>query len=78
MMEMFRFLGTTLWKSLFGKNADSLEAAVDREDELRIIEDSPLSIFKYISMPLDKQSSPPSLAFVAGLLEGVLDSANMV
>lgn len=34
-LQMLMFLNTTVWKALFGKQADSLERSTDNEDECK-------------------------------------------
>lgn len=65
---------TTLWKTLFGKEADKLEHANDDERTYYIIEKEPL-VNTFISVPKDK-GSLNCAAFVAGIVEAVLDGAN--
>ena len=65
---------TTLWKTLFGKEADKLEHANDDERTYYIIEKDPL-VNTFISVPKDK-GSLNCAAFVAGIVEAVLDGAN--
>lgn len=43
----------TLWKALFGKEADKLEQASDDDKTYYIIEKEPI-ITRYISVPKDK------------------------
>merc|ERR1712029_1093148 len=65
---------TTLWKTLFGKEADKLEHANDDERTYYIIEKEPI-VNTFISVPKDK-GSLNCAAFVAGIVEAVLDGAN--
>ena len=65
---------TTLWKTLFGKEADKLEHANDDERTYYIIEKEPL-VNTFISVPRDK-GSLNCAAFVAGIVEAVLDGSN--
>ena len=65
---------TTLWKTLFGKEADKLEHANDDERTYYIIEKEPL-VNTFISVPKDK-GSLNCAAFVAGIVEAVLEGAN--
>ena len=52
-MLPFLFVKSTLWKTLFGKEADKLEHANDDERTYYIIEKEPL-VNKFISVPKDK------------------------
>merc|ERR1712142_691776 len=65
---------TTLWKTLFGKEADKLEHANDDERTYYIIEKEPL-VNTFISVPKDK-GSLNCAAFVAGIVEAVLVGCN--
>ncbi|XP_052124379.1 trafficking protein particle complex subunit 5 [Frankliniella occidentalis] len=71
LIHMLFFIKTTLWKSLFGREADKLERANDDEATYYIIEDEPL-VNKYISVPKDKGSLNCAV-FVAGIIEAVLN-----
>jgi hypothetical protein len=35
-VEMLKFISSTVWRTLFGKNAESLERSTDNEDECEI------------------------------------------
>ncbi|KAJ3314298.1 hypothetical protein HDV04_000680 [Boothiomyces sp. JEL0838] len=37
LLQILLFINTTLWKSLFGKAADSLEKGTDNEDECTLV-----------------------------------------
>nr|ACO14934.1 Trafficking protein particle complex subunit 5 [Caligus clemensi] len=65
---------STLWKALFGKEADKLEHANDDEKTYYIIESEPL-LNRYISVPKDK-GSLNCASFAAGIIEAVLDGCN--
>ena len=67
---MLLFIKTTLWKTLFGKEADKLEHANDDECTYYIIEKDPL-VNKYISVPKDKGSLNCAV-FTAGIIQSVL------
>jgi trafficking protein particle complex subunit 5 len=72
-MQILQFVSSTLWKSLFGKPADSLERSIDHSDEFMIVDYEPLTS-TYVSVPADLgQLSVDS--FVSGILAGVLDAA---
>lgn len=72
MLGILQFLTGPLWKMLFGaaaKDAVSLEKSVEQDDEFMIVEKQPI-VTTYIS------SAPCSCAaFVAGIVRGVLESA---
>lgn len=72
-VEMLQFIHTNVWKSLFGKVADQLEKSSDSENEYMITDNNPL-VSQFISVP--KEYGQLNLgAFVAGIVEGILDSA---
>jgi len=72
MLGILQFITSVVWKMLFGnaaKDAVTLEKSVEHEDEFMIGEKSPV-VSTYIS------SAPCSCnAFVAGIVRGVLESA---
>ncbi|XP_052860100.1 trafficking protein particle complex subunit 5 [Anopheles cruzii] len=70
LINMLLFIKTTLWKTLFGKEADKLEHATDDECTYYIIEKEPL-VNKFISVPKDKGSLNCAV-FVAGIVQAVL------
>jgi hypothetical protein len=73
LVAMLQFLHGQMWKSLFGRVADGLEKATDKEDEYYIYDISPLPN-KFISPP--KEFAHFNCAtFVAGIVNGVLDGA---
>ena len=43
LMNALQFVSTTVWKSLFGKAADSLERSIDHTDEFMIIDYTPIT-----------------------------------
>eukprot|EP00301_Raphidiophrys_heterophryoidea_P000559 c10279_g1_i1.p1 GENE.c10279_g1_i1~~c10279_g1_i1.p1 ORF type:complete len:210 (-),score=53.70 c10279_g1_i1:340-924(-) len=73
-VDMLKFISSTVWKALFGKNAESLERSTDNEDEYMICEKESL-VNRFISVPKDMGHLNPA-SFVAGIVKGVLDSAN--
>lgn len=76
LINMLLFIKTTLWKCLFGKEAEKLEHANDDERTYYIIEKEPL-VNKYISVPKDK-GSLNCATFSAGIIEGVLTNCGFV
>ncbi|KAK9719424.1 Trafficking protein particle complex subunit 31 [Basidiobolus ranarum] len=65
------FINTVVWKTLFGKQADSLEKSTENEDEYMISDNEPL-VNKFISVP--KELSQLNCgAFIAGIVEAILD-----
>ncbi|KAJ4442908.1 hypothetical protein ANN_04502 [Periplaneta americana] len=71
LLNILLFIKSTLWKSLFGREADKLEHANDDERTYYIIEKEPL-VNKFISVPKDKGSLNCSV-FTAGIIEAVLN-----
>jgi len=74
LLNVLLMVKSTLWKSLFGKEADKLEHANDDERTYYIIEKDPL-VNKFISVPKDK-GSLNCAAYTAGVIEAVLYGAN--
>uniref|UniRef100_A0A0V0G8Z6 Trafficking protein particle complex subunit 5 n=3 Tax=Triatominae TaxID=70999 RepID=A0A0V0G8Z6_TRIDM len=73
LLNMLLFIKTTLWKGLFGKEADKLEHANDDERIYYLIEKEPL-VNKFISVPKDKGSLNCAM-FIAGIIEAILNAA---
>jgi len=73
LLGILSFIHTTVWKSLFGKQADSLEKSTEADDEY-MISDNNMLVNKFISLPKNL-SSLNCAAFVAGIIEGILCSA---
>ena len=72
-MSILQFVSANVWKSLFGKPADSLERSIDHADEFMIVDYEPLTS-TYVSVPSDLgQLSVDS--FISGIVAGVLDAA---
>jgi len=74
MINALLMIKSTLWKTLFGKEADKLEHANDDEKTYYIIEKDPI-VNSFISVPKDK-GSLNCAAFVAGIVEAVLVGCN--
>uniref|UniRef100_A0A1X7UGP4 Trafficking protein particle complex subunit 5 n=1 Tax=Amphimedon queenslandica TaxID=400682 RepID=A0A1X7UGP4_AMPQE len=64
------FIQKTVWKTLFGKEADRLEQATATEATYYLFEDEPL-VNKFVSVPKE-QSSFNCAAFMAGTVEAFL------
>eukprot|EP00735_Rhodelphis_limneticus_P006579 TRINITY_DN18_c0_g1::TRINITY_DN18_c0_g1_i1::g.14759::m.14759 TRINITY_DN18_c0_g1::TRINITY_DN18_c0_g1_i1::g.14759 ORF type:complete len:209 (-),score=19.89,sp/Q54YG5/TPPC5_DICDI/65.56/8e-82,TRAPP/PF04051.11/1.3e-43,VanZ/PF04892.7/0.091 TRINITY_DN18_c0_g1_i1:62-661(-) len=73
LINLLGFISSTVWKTLFGKAADSLEKSTENEDEYMISEREPL-VNRFISVP-SELSSLNCAAFVAGIVRGILDRA---
>jgi len=74
LVGILSFIHSTVWKVLFGKQADSLEKSTDKEEEYMIIENQPL-VNKYISTP-KVMAGLNCAAFVAGIIQGILDATD--
>lgn len=74
LLNVLLFVKSTLWKTLFGKEADKLEHSNDEEGTYYVIEEKPL-VNRFISVPKDK-GSLNCAAFEAGIIEAVLDGCN--
>lgn len=70
-LDMLRFIGSSVWKSLFGKAADNLEKSSEDENQFMIIDSDPV-LSKYISVPKEYENLDCE-SFVAGVIEGILD-----
>ncbi|GBG80615.1 hypothetical protein CBR_g31075 [Chara braunii] len=73
LLGILSFVHSTVWKALFGKVADSLEKSTEHEDEYMISEKE-LLVNRFISVPKDMGAFNCG-AFVAGIVQGVLESA---
>ncbi|KAJ3330928.1 TRAPP subunit trs31 [Kappamyces sp. JEL0680] len=69
LLQILLFINTAFWKSLFGKACDSLEKDMLHENEPQLT--------KFISVPKEL-SSLNCMAFVAGMVEAVLDASGFV
>ncbi|KAF9180587.1 TRAPP subunit trs31 [Haplosporangium sp. Z 767] len=70
-LGMLYFIHTTVWKTMFGKQADSLEKSTENEDEYMISDNDPI-VSKFISVPKDV-SQLNCGAFMAGIVEAIMD-----
>lgn len=70
LLTMLLFIKLTLWRCLFGREADKLERANDDDRLYYIIEKEPV-VNQFISVPKDKGSLNCAV-FIAGILEGFL------
>lgn len=73
LLGILQWIYTTLWKNLFGKTADTLEKSREANDEYMLIDNDP-AINKFISVPKEMQALNCA-AFVAGVIEGCMDSS---
>ena len=72
-MSILHFVSSSVWKSLFGKAADSLERSIDHQDEFMIIDYEPIAS-TFVSVPPDLGQLSAD-AYVSGIIAGVLDGA---
>jgi hypothetical protein len=72
--DLLTFISTNLWKSLFGKAADSLLLSDNSEEEYMIYESKPITNH-FVSVPAD-MGNLNCAAYLAGIIAGVLESAN--
>lgn len=68
-MSILQFVSSTVWKTLFGRPADSLERSIDHADEYMIFDYNPITS-NFVSI---HQSSAD--AYVSGIIAGVLEGA---
>eukprot|EP01082_Thalassiosira_pseudonana_P009303 g8278.t1 g8278 contig29:147003-147920(-) len=73
LMSILHFVSSSVWKSLFGKAADSLERSIDNSDEFMIIDYEPITS-TFVSVPTDLGQLSAD-AYVSGIIAGVLDGA---
>lgn len=73
LMSILHFVSSTVWKSLFGKSADSLERSIDNADEFMIVDYEPLTS-TYVSVPSDLGQLSVD-AYMSGIISGVLEGA---
>mmetsp|Transcript_20558 Transcript_20558/g.44124 ORF Transcript_20558/g.44124 Transcript_20558/m.44124 type:complete len:211 (-) Transcript_20558:2949-3581(-) len=73
LMSILHFVSSSVWKSLFGKAADSLERSIDHTDEFMIIDYEPIAS-TFVSVPPDLGQLSAD-AYVSGIIAGVLDGA---
>lgn len=72
-VHMLWYIQKTVWKTLFGKEADRLEQATSNEATYYLFEDEPL-VNKFISVPKE-QSNLNCAAFMAGIVEAFLSAS---
>lgn len=74
LLELLTFVSSTVWKSLFGKVADSLEKSTGADDEYMIMDAEPVTN-TFVSVPADMGNMNVA-AFLAGVIAGVLEGAS--
>ena len=72
-LGMLRMIHGTIWKQLFGKQADELEQIVDSDDEFTISDKDTIT-GRFICFPKN-ESGIYCDAFIAGIIEGILNAA---
>ena len=73
LLELLQFIHTSLWRSLFGRQADNIESSNSSKYEYMIIDNEPL-VNTYISIPKE-MSQLNCAAFIGGIIEGLCDAA---
>lgn len=73
LMNILHFISSNVWKSLFGKAADSLERSIDHADEFMIVDYEPITS-TYVSVPADLGQLSAD-AYISGIIAGVLEGA---
>ncbi|XP_046422694.1 trafficking protein particle complex subunit 5 isoform X2 [Neodiprion virginianus] len=76
LLSVLLFIKSTVWKSLFGREADKLEHANDDDRTYYIIEKEAL-VNKFVSVPKDK-GSLNCASFTAGIVEAILSDCGFV
>lgn len=71
LLESLQFIVSSIWTSLFDKQADSLEKSSEHENQYMIIDNNPV-MTKYIGLPKEYENLNCE-SFVAGIIEGMLD-----
>jgi hypothetical protein len=72
-MSILHFVSSYVWKTLFGKSADSLERSIDHADEYMIVDYEPITS-TFVSVPSDLGQLSAD-AYLSGIIAGVLDGA---
>lgn len=74
LIEVLQFIHTHIWRSLFGKTADSLEKSKENANEYMISDNTPI-LSRSISIPKDLKNLSTE-SFTSGIVESVLDGLN--
>jgi len=72
-MSILQFISSSVWKSLFGRAADSLERSIDHADEFMIVDYDPITS-TFVSVPSDLGQLSAD-AYISGIIAGVLEGA---
>merc|ERR1712194_27976 len=73
LMSILQFVSSSVWKSLFGKAADSLERSIDHADEFMIVDYEPITS-TFVSVPSDLGQLSVD-AYISGIIAGALEGA---
>jgi trafficking protein particle complex subunit 5 len=73
LLEILKFIHSTLWRYLFGRQAKDLEQSNTAPDEY-MISDTDLFMSRFISVPKEMGHLNCN-AFLAGIVKGVLDGS---
>lgn len=73
LISMLQWVHSYVWKSFFGRQADGLEKATDKDDEFYIYANEPITN-RFISTPKEFQHLNCA-TFIAGMINGMLDAA---
>lgn len=71
LLDNLQYIVSTIWLNLFDKEADSLEKSSEHENQFMIIDNNPV-MTRYIGLPKEYENLNCE-AFVAGIIEGILD-----
>lgn len=74
LLDMLKFVHSTLWRYMFGRQARDLEQSNSAEDEYMISDIDLSYVTKYVSVPKEMGHLNPG-AYVAGVVRGVLEGA---
>eukprot|EP01086_Lenisia_limosa_P007605 TRINITY_DN27629_c0_g1_i1.p1 TRINITY_DN27629_c0_g1~~TRINITY_DN27629_c0_g1_i1.p1 ORF type:complete len:189 (+),score=16.32 TRINITY_DN27629_c0_g1_i1:75-641(+) len=75
-VQFLMLMTSTIWKSIFGRQADQLEKSTDKDNEFMIVDSAPLEWAGFSpKSPRDIGANPAS--FTAGIVEACLEAAGM-
>lgn len=75
-INILRFIQSSVWRTLFGKPADGLQKCTERSNEYYIYDNEPITN-RFVSVPKD-MGQFNCAAYVAGIVNGFLDGAEFV
>eukprot|EP00033_Pygsuia_biforma_P002492 GCRY01002762.1.p1 GENE.GCRY01002762.1~~GCRY01002762.1.p1 ORF type:complete len:193 (+),score=32.38 GCRY01002762.1:293-871(+) len=73
MLPMLMLVSSTIWKTLFDKNADQVEKSTSSEGEFMIIEEEPIE-WRFVSLP-EELGTFNVAHFTAGIIAGILETS---